>query len=56
MPVDAAGADPALSVLLASAAEAMIDGSWERLKACPGRDCGWVFYDQSRNGSAPGAR
>ena len=52
VPVDAAGADPALSVLLASAAEAMIDGGWERLKACPGRDCGWVFFDQSRNGSA----
>jgi len=52
VPVDAAGADPALGVLLASAAGAMIDGGWERLKACPGRDCGWVFFDQSRNGSA----
>ena len=30
----------------------MLDGTWVRLKACPGRDCGWVFYDHSRNQSA----
>jgi predicted RNA-binding Zn ribbon-like protein len=30
----------------------MLDGTWARLKACPGRDCGWVFYDHSRNQSA----
>jgi len=29
----------------------MRDGRWERLKICPGRDCGWAFYDHSRNGS-----
>ena len=44
--------DAALGALLAVAARAMIDGSWPRLKACPGRDCGWVFYDRSRNQSA----
>jgi predicted RNA-binding Zn ribbon-like protein len=37
--------------LLAILAEAMVDGSWQRLKACPGRHCGWVFYDHSRNNS-----
>jgi len=25
------------------------DGSWTRLKACANPDCGWVFYDRSRN-------
>jgi predicted RNA-binding Zn ribbon-like protein len=46
------GIDGAIGALLAIAARAMIDGSWERLKACPGRHCGWVFYDASRNYSA----
>jgi predicted RNA-binding Zn ribbon-like protein len=44
--------DSALGVLLAMTARAMIDGTWNRLKACPGRSCGWVFYDHSRNQSA----
>ena len=30
-------------------ARAMIDGTWSRLKVCPGHDCGWAFYDGSRN-------
>jgi predicted RNA-binding Zn ribbon-like protein len=29
--------------------EAIADGRWHRLKACP--DCRWVFYDQTRNAS-----
>ncbi len=43
--------DRALGMILAIAASAMIDGSWVRLKACPGEDCGWAFYDHSRNQS-----
>ncbi len=43
------GLDRALGVLLAITATAMLDGSWQRLKACPGHDCGWAFYDHSRN-------
>jgi predicted RNA-binding Zn ribbon-like protein len=43
--------DGALGVLLAIAASAMIDGSWPRLKLCPGEHCGWAFYDHSRNQS-----
>jgi predicted RNA-binding Zn ribbon-like protein len=43
--------DQALAIVLAIAATAMIDGSWARLKVCPGVDCGWVFYDHSRNQS-----
>ena len=44
--------ESALGVVLAMTARAMIDGTWPRLKACPGRHCGWVFYDHSRNQSA----
>jgi predicted RNA-binding Zn ribbon-like protein len=44
--------DGPLGALLAISATAMIDGSWSHLKACLGRDCGWVFYDRSRNQSA----
>jgi predicted RNA-binding Zn ribbon-like protein len=43
--------DRALGLVLAIAAAAMIDGNWSRLKACPGEDCGWAFYDHSRNQS-----
>jgi predicted RNA-binding Zn ribbon-like protein len=39
----------ALGVLLGIAAVAMLDGTWPRLKACPGDHCGWAFYDHSRN-------
>jgi predicted RNA-binding Zn ribbon-like protein len=44
-----AGLDRALGVLLAITATAMLDGTWQRLKACPGHECGWAFYDHSRN-------
>jgi predicted RNA-binding Zn ribbon-like protein len=44
--------DGAIGVFYAIVARAMADGSWQRLKACPGRRCGWVFYDRSRNQSA----
>ena len=47
-----AGLDGAIGALYGIVGRAMADGSWERLKACPGRECGWVFFDQSRNQSA----
>jgi predicted RNA-binding Zn ribbon-like protein len=47
-----AGLDGAIGALYGIVGRAMADGSWQRLKACPGRDCGWVFFDQSRNQSA----
>jgi predicted RNA-binding Zn ribbon-like protein len=28
-------------------AEAAAVGTWGRLKCCPGRRCGWAFYDRS---------
>lgn len=41
--------DGALALLLAIVARSQLEGSWMRLKACPGDDCGWAFYDYSRN-------
>ena len=41
--------DGALAFVLAIVAGACLDGSWTRFKACPGNDCGWAFYDYSRN-------
>ena len=46
------GVDAAVGQVLAAAFEAMIDGSWPRLKACPRERCGWAFYDRSSNASA----
>jgi len=43
------GAD-ALDGITAIVVEAMLDGSWGRLKAC--RNCTWAFYDYSPNRSA----
>jgi predicted RNA-binding Zn ribbon-like protein len=47
----ARGVDGAIAAVLAITARAMIDGSWRRLKVCPGEQCGWAFYDHSRNQS-----
>ena len=44
--------DDALAAVLSATFLAMADGSWARLKACPGHHCGWAFYDRSANGSA----
>jgi predicted RNA-binding Zn ribbon-like protein len=41
--------DGVLALIGTVAAIAQLDGSWIRLKACPGEDCGWAFYDHSRN-------
>ncbi len=49
IPGERAGLDEALGALLATVAAATIDGSWSRLKVCPGEDCGWAFFDHSRN-------
>jgi predicted RNA-binding Zn ribbon-like protein len=45
------GVDSAIAELLARVHEAMRDGTWPRLKACPADDCQWAFYDHSRNRS-----
>ena len=38
-----------LATLASIIALAQLDDSFSRLKACPGPDCGWAFYDHSRN-------
>jgi predicted RNA-binding Zn ribbon-like protein len=43
----AEGLAGALGHIVAAALVAMLDGSWERLKACPRDVCGWAFYDRS---------
>jgi len=45
----AGGAD-AIDHVVRTVAESMLDGTWERLKACP--NCNWCFYDYSPNRSA----
>jgi predicted RNA-binding Zn ribbon-like protein len=52
LPTSETALDGALGTLLAITARAMIEGTWPRLKACPSRNCRWVFYDHSRNQSA----
>jgi predicted RNA-binding Zn ribbon-like protein len=46
---------PAASAVLGPVAWSAIDllaaGEPERLKQCPGHDCGWLFYDRSKNNS-----
>jgi predicted RNA-binding Zn ribbon-like protein len=41
----------AVAPIAAVVYEAMVDGTWSRLKACPAGDCHWAFYDRSRNRS-----
>ena len=43
----AEGADGALGWLLAVVASAVEEGTWLRLKACPGHACMWAFWDAS---------
>jgi predicted RNA-binding Zn ribbon-like protein len=45
------GVHGALGGVLAAAAEAMADGSWQRLKACRSDTCRWAFVDNARNHS-----
>ena len=48
--LDLAGGADAIDDVVRTVAEAMLDGSWARLKACP--NCNWCFYDYSPNRSA----
>jgi predicted RNA-binding Zn ribbon-like protein len=47
----AAGADRSIAALLAIAYEAMIAGTWGRLRACRKGSCRFAYYDSSKNGS-----
>ncbi len=41
--------DGALALIATIVALSQLDGTWSRMKACRGHDCGWAFYDHSRN-------
>jgi predicted RNA-binding Zn ribbon-like protein len=45
------GVAGALARVLVPVAQAIGDGSWQRVKACRAPDCQWAFYDRSRNHS-----
>jgi predicted RNA-binding Zn ribbon-like protein len=45
------GIDGFVERVLGIVAAATVDGTWERLKACPNDRCRWLFYDHSRNRS-----
>jgi predicted RNA-binding Zn ribbon-like protein len=49
---DEEGVRGALGKILVIVFEAMLDGSWYRMKACAATTCRWAFYDHSRNRSA----
>ncbi|WP_162606363.1 CGNR zinc finger domain-containing protein [Jiangella asiatica] len=42
------GVDGALGALLSLVDEAMVAGTWSRLKVCVNDTCQWAFYDHSR--------
>jgi predicted RNA-binding Zn ribbon-like protein len=46
------GVDGAIGRLLAIVEHSQADGTWDRLKGCPDANCGWAFYDWSKNRSA----
>jgi predicted RNA-binding Zn ribbon-like protein len=46
-----AGAEGVVGALLGIVARSQAEGTWPCMKACPADDCGWAFYDHSRNHS-----
>jgi predicted RNA-binding Zn ribbon-like protein len=48
-PDDLALAGDGLARLLAVVVTARAEGTWPRLKACPGADCQWALYDRTRS-------
>ncbi|MBT2419736.1 CGNR zinc finger domain-containing protein [Streptomyces sp. ISL-22] len=46
----AADEGPLLSRVAAAIAQALVEGTWTRLKACEAADCHWAYYDRSPAG------
>lgn len=40
-----------LGPIALSALDMLETGNFDRLKQCPGEDCGWLFFDRSKNNS-----
>jgi predicted RNA-binding Zn ribbon-like protein len=47
----AGGVRGAVGRILVEVYDVMVDGSWERMKACRADDCRWAFLDTSKNRS-----
>lgn len=45
------GVDLILGEMAVALTAARVSGRWDRVKACTGEECGFVFWDGSRNGS-----
>jgi predicted RNA-binding Zn ribbon-like protein len=45
------GVRGAVGRILVQVYDAMVDGTWERMKACRADDCRWAFLDTSKNRS-----
>jgi predicted RNA-binding Zn ribbon-like protein len=45
-----AGAGPLLSQVAVAVAQALVEGTWTRLKACEAVTCHWAYYDRSPAG------
>jgi predicted RNA-binding Zn ribbon-like protein len=48
---EASGVEGALARIVGDVYRSMVEGTWERFKACRRDVCRWVFYDRSRNRS-----
>ncbi|MCX5265466.1 CGNR zinc finger domain-containing protein [Streptomyces sp. NBC_00199] len=46
----AAGGTPLLARTAAAVAQALVEGTWTRLKACEAVTCHWAYYDRSPAG------
>jgi predicted RNA-binding Zn ribbon-like protein len=46
------GVDGALGRIVAAIQDAIVEGTWPRLKACDRHSCRWAFYDRSKNQSS----
>jgi predicted RNA-binding Zn ribbon-like protein len=46
------GVDGAVGRVLAIVYRAMVEGTWERMKACRRDSCQWAFFDRSKNHSS----
>jgi predicted RNA-binding Zn ribbon-like protein len=45
------GVPGAVSALLVAVNKAVVDGTWRRVKVCGADDCGWTYFDASKNRS-----
>jgi predicted RNA-binding Zn ribbon-like protein len=46
------GSGGVIATLAAAVHEAVLTGTWARLKSCDNPECRWLFYDESRNRTA----